>query len=359
MKKLSLSSALILLVFLSHATTWTVDNTAGSGAQFNTITAAISAASPSDTLLVHSSQNSYGTVQINKHVVLIGPGHHPSVNLFLPATVGVFQLANGCSGTTIEGFTIGTIEGLVFQTANNITIRNNYFKVYNSILGNYGDFSGSDNWMIEGNVFVEAAGCGGCSSINQRASAGGNDNWTIRNNFFQNNIASPNNYMFLNFNSTTVFVNNVVVHSGTTDLFSTSSFSLIQNNIFYLSANPSIQNVCPNCGFNNNLFYSTGSTIADVTGVGNIENVNPEFVFLTSDVASWNYENDYHLAATSPAVGSAADGDDMGLYGAEYNFRMDGYTNDIPRLTEVLPQYLIVPVNGTFTIDFSGTSAGQ
>jgi hypothetical protein len=213
--------------------------------------------------------------------------------------------------------------------------------------------------LIEGNVFVEAAGCGGCASINQRTSAGGNDNWTIRNNFFQNNIASPNNIMFLSLNSTTVFTNNIIVHSGTADLFSASSFSLIENNIFYLSANPSIQNACTNCGFNNNLFYSTGSTLIDVTGVGNIMNSNPEFVFLTGDVANWNYENDYHLASSSPAVGSAADGDDMGLYGAEYNFRMDGYTNDIPRLTEVLPQYLVVPVNGTFTIDFSGTSAGQ
>lgn len=359
MKNLSLLVAFILLAFFSKATTWTVDNTAGSGAQFSNIESAINSASATDTILVHSSQVNYGTVQINKHVVLIGPGHRPSVNLNLPATVTAFMLLNGCSGSTIEGFSIGKVEGWVFNVCNNITIRNNYFNSFNCILGNYGDNSGADNWVIEGNVIVDSGGCGGCVSIDVRNPTSGNDNWTIRNNFIQNSNLSPNNLMFSNFNSTTVFANNIIVHAGPTDIFTISNFSLIQNNIFYFDVNPSVQNGCSNCGFNNNLFYSTGSTLADVPGVGNIENENPEFVFLTGDVANWNYNNDYHFASSSPAVGTAADGDDMGLYGADYNFRMDGYTNDIPRLTEVLPQYLVVPVNGTFTIDFSGTSAGQ
>jgi hypothetical protein len=359
MKKLSLAAAFILLAFLSHATTWTVDNTGGSGAQFTSITSAINGANTADTILVHSSQTSYGYIQINKQVVLIGPGHKPTVNQNLPASVTTFQLVNGSSGTTIEGFFIGTIEGAVFNVVNNITIRNNYFNSFSSILGTYGDNSGAANWMIEGNVFVDPGGCGGCVSIDIRNSALGTENWTIRNNFFQNSSLSQGNLMFANFRATTVFANNIIVHIGSSDIFSTSNFSIIENNIFYLDVNPSVQNGCNNCGFNNNLFYSTGSTLADVPGVGNIVNANPEFVFLTGDVANWNYNNDYHLASSSPAVGSAADGDDMGLYGADYNFRMNGYTNDIPRLTEVLPQYLVVPVNGTFTIDFSGTSAGQ
>ena len=118
----------------ANATTHTVDKTAGAGAQFADIAPAITAAAEGDTILVHSSQNNYGTVLVNKNVVLIGPGHNPTVNQNLPASVTNFQMGTGSNGAIIEGFVIGRLEGLLFQVANNITIRNKDLMVDNSIL---------------------------------------------------------------------------------------------------------------------------------------------------------------------------------------------------------------------------------
>ncbi len=358
MKKFLPFSWLLLSACLSNATTHTVDSTVGSGAQFNNIASAISAATDGDTILVHSSQYSYGTVYINKSVALIGPGHRPAVNQNLPASVTNFILINGCSGSLIEGFFIGNIEGAVFNVAHNITIRNNYFNSGNCIAGNYGDNSGSDNWLIEGNVMVDPALCGGCVMIDVRSSAAGNDNWTFRNNIIQ--IGFNANHMVANANATTTFANNIFVHNSSAEIFTLTNNSIFENNIFW--SNSSVTNLSAgssNCLFNNNLFYNPSLTLDDIAGVGNVMNQNPLFASLQDGLVLWNYSNDYHLTAGSPAIGAAADGDDLGLYGASYNFRMEGCTNDIPRLTEVLPQYLVVPQNGSFTIDFSAKGAGQ
>jgi hypothetical protein len=361
MNKIVLNCLGFLLTTIgANATTHTVDKTAGAGAQFADIAPAITAAAEGDTILVHSSQNNYGTVVVNKNVVLIGPGHNPTVNQNLPASVTNFQMGTGSNGAIIEGFVIGRLEGLLFQVANNITIRNNYFNGTLWINGNWGDGSNSDNWLIEGNVFKASPGCGGCRLLDVRATASGNDNWTIRNNYIETDVLNGSNYLFSNFNSTTVVANNIIVHNNTFGMFDNCNFAFFENNIFYINA--ALADLTAgtfNCAFNNNLFYSSVETLADVAGIGNIMNEDPEFVNLTNDVMTFNYANDYQLAAGSPAIGTAADGDDMGIYGADYNFRMYGYTNDIPRLTEVLPQYLVVPVNGTFTIDFSAIGAGQ
>lgn len=358
--KTKFTSVLFLLSLISHATTWTVDKTAGAGAQFIDISPAINNASAGDTILVHSAQLSYGTVHINKHVVLIGPGHYPAVSQLLPATVGTFIMDNGCDGTTIEGFRLGNIEGSVFQNANNITIRNNYFNSYAAIAGNYGDNSGGDNWLVEGNVFVDPAGCGGCNMIDIRNSASGNDNWTFRNNFIQIHPSSNSNHILANANSTTIFANNIIVYTNPIDLFISSSFAFFENNIFWVtSTQTNVAAGCVNCAFNNNLFYSPNGTLDVIPGVGNLFNQDPEFMELNGNVVDWSYQNDYHHMPGSPAIGSAADGDDMGIYGVDYNFRMEGFTNDIPRLTEVLPQYIVVPVNGSFSIEFGAVGAGQ
>jgi hypothetical protein len=361
MKKVSSLFALSMFALFANATVWTVDKTPGAGAQFVEINSAISASANGDTLLVHSCQYSYGGATVDKSLTIIGPGHYPTVSGNLPASVANFLLVNGGSGTLIEGFVIGTLEAPVFNQVHNITIRNNYFSGSTALAGPYGDFSGADNWLIEGNVFADAGGCSGCSLLNIRSSATGNDNWTFRNNFIQMNASAGTNAMISGANSTTIFANNILVHPNVGDIFLTSSFALLENNIFFNSSASLLDLTvgCASCTFNNNLFYHSSATLVDVPGVGNIMNENPEFVHLEGGLVDWNYANDYHLNAGSPAIGTAADGDDMGIYGADYNFRMFGYTNDIPRLTEVLPQYIVVPVNGSFTIDFSAAGAGQ
>ena len=96
-----------------------------------------------------------------------------------------------------------------------------------------------------------------------------------------------------------------------------------------------------------------------VDGLDNLVNQDPNFVNLVGTNAVWNQENDYQLSEGSPAAGSGDAGTDMGVYGANYNFRMHGYPNSHPRMTRVLPTFIAVPQDETFDVEIEAVRAGQ
>ena len=75
------SAAMLLfnVITLQAQTTWTVDNTPNSGAQFSSIQAAINAASDGDTIYVQQSDITYNepgnNIEINKDLTIIGAGY--------------------------------------------------------------------------------------------------------------------------------------------------------------------------------------------------------------------------------------------------------------------------------------------
>jgi hypothetical protein len=61
-----------LLVNAMHAAVFTVSNDPNAPAQYSSINTALGVANPGDTVMVYGSGISYGTVNVNRTVVLIG-----------------------------------------------------------------------------------------------------------------------------------------------------------------------------------------------------------------------------------------------------------------------------------------------
>ncbi len=356
MKNLTTLLAFLVSSAFTHATIHTVDNTLDAGAQFSSISSAISAASAGDTILVHPSDNNYGNISINKHVHLVGPGFNPEISDGLTAQMNAVTLTNGSDGTIIEGFRIANIQGALFAQSSNIQIRHNLITSSTAIASTFGDNSNSDTWIIEGNLIIDQGGCGGCKLISVDASAGGSDNWIIRNNIIQ--IASGSNRMFTKVNASTSILNNLIIHRSTNLVFDDSNDAIIANNIFY--ANNGVNDMtaeCSGCLFSNNLFYTNNNDHVDVAG--NIVNQDPLFEELVSGTPVYDGANDYHLQSGSPAEGTGEAGTDMGIYGAGYNFRTRGYPNSHPRMTSVVPSFIAVPAGETFDVEIEAVRAGQ
>ena len=96
----------------SDASVLTVSNDAKAPAQYTIIDDAVTAASVGDTILVYGSASSYGNVNIDRKVVLMGAGYN---NPYNPnSTIGTIYLNDGsgalvASNTKISGFVIGSI----------------------------------------------------------------------------------------------------------------------------------------------------------------------------------------------------------------------------------------------------------
>ncbi|GAB4325008.1 MAG: hypothetical protein Kow00127_17720 [Bacteroidales bacterium] len=361
MKTLRLTMILVLLSAVVYAGKFTVDNTPGSGANFSSVGSAISSASSGDKLYLHPSSFTYGDFSLNKSLVFIGPVHLPEYNGGVGAQIDIVTLQNGSSGSKFIGLKIETITCAVFHQVHNIEITNNY--LYNTVViqGPYGDYSDGDNWLIQGNVMIQKEGCGGCKFIDIRSSAGVNSGWIFRNNIIQSVTSNNTVWMFGNFNGSTIAENNIIIHRNSHPLFNSSvSGGEFRNNIFWAS-DASFSDLTINGSevlFDYNLTYHSSGVLTALPGANNIDNTDPEFEYLTDDIPDWNYENIYMLSETSPGSGAGSDGTDMGVYGALYPFRMEGYPQDFPRFRSVSVSNTIVPQGQTIQIHLNAVRAG-
>jgi len=78
---LSATFFLLALSFGAQATTWTVSNNPNKPAQFTSAQAAADSSAAGDTLLISGSTTSYGNLDIEKQLHLIGEGWGPSVDI--------------------------------------------------------------------------------------------------------------------------------------------------------------------------------------------------------------------------------------------------------------------------------------
>jgi hypothetical protein len=356
---------LVTLVFtslsiLSFAGIITVDNRVGSGANYTSVSSAISNASSGDTIYIHPSSVSYGNISLNKQLVLVGPGHFPEYTGGTGATLGEINLYNGCSGSEITGLIISSIRCYVWQVANNITISNNFINSAAAIGGAYGDAAGSNNWLIEGNVIIEAEGCGGCKVIDlKQGQLGISSNWIFRNNFIQSKSTNGNS-LFAKLNSTTIVENNIIFFRKSTPIFDSDvTGGEFRNNIIW-AWNGNFTDITENASnvlFMNNITYHSNGTLVVLPGSDNINNTDPEFVSVNGN-PTWSYNKDYNLSPTSPAHNAGTDGTDLGIFGANFPFRMEGYPQDFPRFQLFQVGNTVVPQGGTLEIQLKAVRAG-
>lgn len=333
MKKL----LLILGVFLMTITVQsqkviTVDNRANSGADYTSLSEAVTNAFVGDTIQIHPSATSYGnTGNVNKRLHFVGLGHNPAISKYGErATVGHISFTGNCANSSVTGLQVSIIGVSSPTDISGIKIINNRIITY----VNGQNSTAVQNWIIEGNIFDSAY-------IQPYA-----DGWIVKNNIFDNT-----GYAIYNTNNTFSFLNNIVILSNG-NFASSCTDPIVNNNIFILEG--STTEVVLNSSsivFNNNLTHNTtGFTITALTGSNNLDNTSPGFSFTYANIADY-YNNDYNVSGA--AVGHGTDGTDLGVYGANFIFDVDGRPDDYPYLTSLDITNTSVPLGQSINVQFT------
>lgn len=338
---------------MSQAAVLVVDNTPGAGAPYSSLSSAINAASNGDTIMVQPSPTSYGSVNLDKQIVLIGPGYYPENKN--TAKVLVLNLRSGSSSSVITGM---VIENRIDEDAapvGNIQILRNAFTGSRFIVTTWVGGHNKNNWLIEGNIFLQSTNCTFCSTIVMINC----NNWIFRNNIFHTLPSTANNNgMIEGVNITTSFYHNIFIHEATGPIFNgvsaylPSQDALLQNNIIWMM-NPTsdIQANCTNCTWVHNLTYNPTTTLTLLPGTTNLDNTDPQFVNIPgpSD-PRFAWTNDYRCEAGSPGETGASDGGMVGVHGGNYPFRNYLEPAGIPRMLDLILDNVILQQGTNATV---------
>ncbi|MEO0311400.1 MAG: hypothetical protein RIQ89_1057 [Bacteroidota bacterium] len=323
---------LLVAAFLApqcYSTVLTVSNQLTSPGQFQTLNAAISAATSGDTLLVHGSPYNYGTITLNKSLTLIGPGHLPDKQSPVAADLDSVYLQSGASSSKFIGLVIANMR--TSQAAvTNVRLYGN--KIKNQIRF---DFNGHSQWLLDGNVFEYNQIClyGTGMAVPYM---------TVRNNIFNgwiqdfNNTGNSPGFTLINnlfLNPTTAF----------TYLFS----AVVQNNIFYRSS-PSFGFASNSCTYSKNVSYQCSNNNF-ANGV-NFVNTNPLFTNFPATGALFDYAHNYRIQAASTVKNGGTDGTDPGVYGGPGDFNQGGMPH-VPIIKSFnITSPTVIQPGGTLTI---------
>ena len=309
-------------LFAFSQTVYTVDNRPESGAQYTSVQAAIDAATAGDIIYIHPSPTSYGSVDVTKTITLIGSGHNPENSDGLRATLSSITLRPDSADTVITGLNLVSVTAYSYGTnTHNIHIVNN--RITNEVRGYYTSGQ-SDNWIVEGNYFDS-----GYTTSNINASA--LNNLQVRNNIIKGRINSSNH--------TNVFTNNLFINddpSGDAEIFIGNdgiTSQLVTNNMFIFT-DPDVTSLSSTGTpiiYTNCLTWQAGGGVdlPILPGSGNLDNTNPLFNNIPTDLDDF-YNNDYTLGIGSPAIGAATDTGDIGLFGRNFPFDINGRAHSMP-----------------------------
>ena len=340
-KKVALIFSLIFITTGLIAATITVDNKVNSGAMYTSLSDAIAAAESGDTILVAGSPTNYGSITINKELILIGNGYAVDNPIDNP--------------TQITGLTFDD-DGHLDDPSNSYI---SGFRVTSNTTFNFGMDILMERCYVA-NVYFD----------------NGNVSGTIRNSimnilYIYGDVSNPVNIqnsiitggVLSNRDPSPLLMDHCLFLNSALEYSTGLSHAMINNSIFF-GINVS---GCDDVDFNNNLAYIDGSTVDfQVSGSGpnnggpNQENVDPMFVDVTSNSFSFNF--DYRLQSGSPAEGYGDDGSDIGIYGGAYAFPIGGTGSyllrpqpNIPYITEMNIENGSVPENGTLNVNIKAT----
>lgn len=287
----------------------TVSNYPANLAQYNTIQAAVDAASNGDTIYVHGSPNQYSAFTItNKKLTIIGPGWAPTRGFMsFPATVyQMIMTGAGCNGSEIQGLCFVNSVTAFNDAITDIKFIRNQFKssVYLSQGGaTYSGFVFEGNWFDGGLI--------NCTPSTTYT------NMVIRNNLFHGTNTNGNIYgMSL---AATVLIDHNLWYgpsANTMPAFGGSCKGLLITNNIFVRRDAAAQNSLS--VFSNNITYNAvvnnpWAVNSNSDAGGNVENQDP---LMVSQAAVNSGTNDPLLnftIASGPANNSGSDGKDMGL----------------------------------------------
>ena len=315
MRKLILTAIILLGVLVSvNAKLWRVNNTPGVDADFTNLTIARDSASAGDTLYIEGSATSYGGFELNKKLVLIGPGFFLTENDTAQASKQMAILGNTWIRSSAEGCVVSGLcfAGYLLNQASNVVITRNYVTDSNNGISIAHDVNGVHDVVVSQNF---------CVRIDK--------NRDIRDVLIFNNIVTS--YIFMGTasdNFTGVIKNNVVGY------YIEAVHAEIKNNIIFYKTNPYNGNyigykVLTGSTYQYNLF--AGTTVPG--GIGNKANVDMEATF--ADFANKNVDNDFTLKEDSPAIGAGENGTDCGVFGGDQPYVLSGIPG-VPHIYEAI-----------------------
>ncbi len=297
MKVLKVFSLAVLFILLftarSNAQKSVILQHQGDASVYPSIATALAASDNGDTLYISGGLFTENPV-ISKNLIIFGAGHYPDST----GATGVTQIngnivVNGVSGSGyIEGLYAGYIE--LKGSFSNFTITHcnlNWVKCTTGPVNNV---------LISENVIRGYIDLGSIS-----------DNIIVEKNIIQNRI--------VNFNATSLSIrNNIFLYTpGTGYRVIDNVFSaIIQNNIFTLTNSLLLDGLTDNTYLNNIIVYNFIGLDAS-----NIVNVDPSTIFVDQSGVLFDYAQDYHLKAGSPAIGFGTDGTDAGIYGTDTPYK--------------------------------------
>ncbi len=326
----------------------TVDNNTPSVGDFTTIGDAIAAASPGDTIYVIPSTVDYGNFTITKLLHFRGAGHAPEYNSNQGAVLGniTLNIPIGGSGLTFSGLIMGNVSVTGSQQAySSLEFINNRFN--GRITAGSGQ-NQCNNWIIIGNVFSASTP----DLINKNNSNG----WLLHNNYIRQEGASATWSMLRNFNSSDVVRNNIFVNAYTNNpgsLFNSCIGLTVENSLFLFNGNSTGINLSGNTvTFNNCLSYSyPGQSLDALPGDNNLDNQDPLLVSIGAN-PYYSPSKNFALQPESPGAAYGTDGQDIGLYGSNFNFSPRGYPSDLPYITKMEVTNAVVGQGGTLNVEF-------
>lgn len=337
MKTLTIFLGLFLMTLtVQSQTVITVDNRANTGADYTSLDTAVANASFNDIIQIHPSAVAYGNVTITIPLTLVGLSHNPANSKSgEKAIVGTIFFQSSSAGSLVTGLDVFRISTSSITDVTGIKIVNNRITGYvsgsNTALVN-------DDWVIEGNIF-----------INAYVSTGVNVNgWMVKNNIFDNTTQYP----IYNANNQTSFLNNIVI-SSTGNFANSCADIIVSNNIIILEG--SIADVNLNSStvvFSNNMTRNTtGFPVTPLSGSGNYDGVNPGFSFSFANIADY-YNNDYNVTNAS-ALNGGTDGTDLGVFGALFSFDVQGRPDSWPYMTSLNISNPSVPMGQNIDVTFT------
>ena len=327
----------------------TVDNKPLSAANYSDLQTAIDAANPGDTLFVSGSDISYGNINIQKRLILIGPGFSPANQFQETASIGRIDLditgTTDPSGTVLSGFELSSV--YVNWGINELIITRNRVSVI-SVGG--GSQTSVNSWLITNNIIRSSINLSDYSSTTYST-----NDIIISNNIFSgtgvNGIGSP------------VIVSNNLFITGTNyflyNALSNCEKGLFVNNIIYgmQYASTSVNRMVAN----NNISFNSTGTDFDVersTTANNLENIDPLFTNENGDL-TFSYDEEYSLSASSPGKNYGTDGTDVGIYGGAFPWPADLPTGfkytpfpKVPQILELNIENSAIPENGALNVNF-------
>ncbi len=349
MKTMHYLLPLLLSATLANAKVIRVDNNVGASADYVKLQDAINNADPGDSIYIMGSATYYDVndrgnaieIRLNKQVAIIGPGYFLGENGQTQANkqtaaIHLLNIGEGADNVVITGisFRRRTDSGIFLNLERldgsqgstppqNITLSRNYIAVlwiYNA-----------SNTLIDQNFFSTNR-----NPIYLRENA---VRTIIRNNI----LLSGNNSATIYGDFNSPLPNTVIANNTFSNGLLRISGATVQNNIFISGR----FNDCDNNVVRNNLFTTTQEAVLPENSTGNEASNNiysavQANLFVSPDPS---VDNQFQLAAQSPALGQGIEGVDLGAYGGAAPYQLSGLPA-IPAIYELTTSGVGTPAEG-------------